>query len=165
MKNLMFTAMLLVVFSVPAAAQDSIENLYCSDYHGTRVQIIPDASALQMAEADISTLGTPQIRVNAAQLKKLSPNTRAFAVNHVCENLTLGHLVRSVDNIYDHYDRVGNADCWAAGKLFYGGIVDKGGVDAIEAEINQLTREQWSHFPGPIRVVTLNEVCELKPMK
>jgi len=51
-------------------------------------------------------------------LKDLSPNARGFAVGHVCANLTLGHLVRVVDNIYDHYDRVGNADCLVAAKLF-----------------------------------------------
>jgi hypothetical protein len=30
-------------------------NLYCSDYHGNRVQIIPDSSARLIAEAGIST--------------------------------------------------------------------------------------------------------------
>ncbi len=165
MKKLILTAIFLSLFPFSAGAQNSFENLYCSDYHGNRVQVIPDSSARQMAEAGISTFGVPQIRVNPTQLKELSPKTRAFAINHVCANLVLGHLVRSVDNIYDHYDRVGNADCWAAGKLFYGDIIDKDGVDAIEAEINQLNREQWSHFPGPVRVVTLNEACELKPMK
>ncbi|MBC8283412.1 MAG: hypothetical protein H8E32_06320 [Nitrospinae bacterium] len=165
MNRLIVAAIFLMLSSSPAWAQNTMENIYCSDYHGTRVQIIPDASARQLAEAGISTLGVPHIRVNPAQLKDLSPNTRAFAVNHVCANLTLGHLVRGVDNIYDHFERVGNADCWAATKLFYGGIVDKDGVDAIEAEINEMNREQWSHFPGPVRVVTLNGACELKPMK
>ena len=164
MKKMILTALLLVGFSIPAAAQNSIENLYCSDYHGYRVQIIPDSSARLIAEADISTYGVPQIRINPMQLKELSPNARAFAVGYACSNLTLGHLVRSVDNIYDHYDRVGNADCSVAAKLFYSGQVNKEGIDAIEEEINQMSREQWSHFPGPIRVVTLNEVCELKPM-
>lgn len=165
MKKLIMVTIFLTVFSVPAGAQNSFENLYCSDYHGSRVQIILDASARLMAEAGISTFGTPQIHVNPAQLKDLSPNTRAFALNHVCANLTLGHLIRGVENIYDHYDRVGNADCWAAAKLFYAGVIDKAGVDAIEEEINQLTREQWTHFPGPVRVVTLNDACELKPMR
>jgi len=165
MKKTFLIVIFLAAFSTPAGAQNSIEEFYCSDYHSSRVQIISDASARQMVEAGISTLGAPQIRVNPAQLKDLSKNTRAFAINHVCANHTLGHLVRGVEDIYDHYDRVGNADCWAAAKLFYAGIVDKDGVDAIEEEINQLTREQWSHFPGPVRVVSLNDVCELKEMK
>ena len=163
MKKIFLTVIFLAAFSIPATAQ-TIENLYCSDYHGMRVQVIVDSSARQMAEAGIATLGTPQIRVNPAQLKDLSPNARAFAVNHVCANHTLGHLVKGADDVYHHYDRVGNADCWAAAKLFYAGVVDKDGVDAIEKEINQLNREQWSQFPGPVRVITLNEVCKLKPM-
>lgn len=165
MNKLILTVIFLVTFSIPAGAQNPIEKLYCSDYHGSRVQIISDVSARQIAEAGISTLGTPQIRVNPAQLKDLSLNTRSFAINHVCANHTLGHLINGVEDIYHHYDRVGNADCWAAAKLFYAGIVDKDGVDAIEEEINQLTREQWSHFPGPVRVVSLNDVCALKEMQ
>jgi hypothetical protein len=164
MKKLILTALILIGFSTPVAAQNSIENLYCSDYHGSRVQIITDSSARLIAEAGISNYGVPQIRINPMQLKDLSPNARVFAVGHVCANLTLGHLVKAVDNIYDHYDRVRNADCSVAAKLFYSGQVNKEGIDAIENEINQMSREQWSHFPGPIRVVTLNEVCELKPM-
>lgn len=164
MKKWFLTVVFLVGSSISATAQNSIENLYCSDYHGNRAQIIPDSSARLIAEANISTYGVPQIRVNPMQLKDLSPNARAFAVGHVCANLTLGHLVKAVDNIYDHFDRVGNADCSAAAKLFYSGQVNKEGVDAIEKEINQMNREQWSHFPGPVRLVTLNEVCELKPM-
>ena len=27
-----------------------------------------------------------------------------------------------------------------------------------------MSREQWSHFPGPIRFVALNGGCELKPI-
>ena len=117
MKKMILTAIFLVGFSIPVAAQNSIENLYCSDYHGNRVQIIPDSSARLIAEAGISTYGVPQIRINPMQLKDLSPNARAFAVGHVCANLTLGHLVRTVDNIYDHYDKVRNDDSSVVAKL------------------------------------------------
>ena len=69
MKKLILTALFLVGFSIPAVAQNSIENLYYSDYHGNRVQIIPDTSASLIAEAGISTYGVPQIRINPMQLK------------------------------------------------------------------------------------------------
>ena len=75
------------------------------------------------------------------QLKGLSPNARAFVVCHVCANLTLGHLVRSVDNIYDHYDKVGKADYSVVVNFFYSGQVNKKSIDAIEEEINQMSRE------------------------
>ena len=117
MKKLILTALFLVGISIPAVAQNSIENLYFSDYHGNRVQIIPDTSASLIAEAGISTYGVPQFRINPIQLKGLSPNARAFAVCHVCANLTLDHLVRTVYNIYDHYDKVRNADSSVVAKL------------------------------------------------
>ena len=98
------------------------------------------------------------------QLKDLSPSARAFAIGDVCANLTLSHLARPVENIYHHYDRVGNADRSVAAKLIYSGQITKEGIDGIEEEMNQMSREQWSHFLGPIRVVTLNEACELKSM-
>ena len=75
------------------------------------------------------------------QLKGLSPNARAFAVCHVCANLTLRHLVRAVDNIYDHYDKVGKADYSVVAKFLYSGQVNKKAIDAIEEEINQMSRE------------------------
>ena len=118
LKNMMLTALFLVGFSIPAVAQNSIENLYCSDYHGNRVQIIPVSSARLIAKAGISTYGVPQFRINPIQLKGLSPNARAFAVCHVCANLTLGHLVRAVDNVYDNYDKVENVDCSVVAKMF-----------------------------------------------
>ena len=141
MKKLILTALFLVGFSIPAVAQNSIKNLYCSDYHGNRVQIIPDSSSRLIAEAAISTYGVPQIRINPMQLKGISPNARAFAVCHVCANLTLGHLVRAVDNIYDHYDKTGKADYSVLAKFFYSGQVNKKAIDAIEEEINQMSRE------------------------
>ena len=117
MKKLILTAFFLVGFSIPAVAQNSIENLYCSDYHGNQVQK-PDSSARLNAEAGISTYGVPQIRINPMQLKGLSPNAKAFAVCLYCANLTLGHLVRAVDNVYDHYDKVENVDCSVVAKMF-----------------------------------------------
>ena len=87
MKKLILTALFLVGFSIPAVAQNSIENLYCSDYHGNRVQIIPDTSASLIAEAGISTYGVTQIRINPMQLKELSPNARGFTVGYVFTNL------------------------------------------------------------------------------
>ena len=117
LKNMMLTALFLVGFSIPAVAQNSIENLYCSDYHGNQVQK-PDSSARLNAEAGISTYGVPQIRINPMQLKGLSPNAKAFAVCLYCANLTLGHLVRAVDNVYDNYDKVENVDCSVVAKMF-----------------------------------------------
>ena len=118
LKNMMLTALFLVGFSIPAVAQNSIENLYCSDYHGNQVQIIPDSSARLNAEAGISNYGVSQIRINQMQLKGLSPNAKAFAVCLYCANLTLGHLVRAVDNVYDNYDKVENVDCSVVAKMF-----------------------------------------------
>jgi hypothetical protein len=48
-------------------------------------------------------------------------------------------------------------------KIFYNGKVNIEGIDAIEEEINQMSRARTMvSFPGPTRVVTLNEVYELR---
>ena len=88
MKKLILTALFLVGFSIPAVAQNSIKNVYCSDYRENRVKIIPDSSARLIAKAGISTYGVPQIRINPMQLKDLSPNAKGFAVGHIFTNLT-----------------------------------------------------------------------------
>jgi len=164
MRRLIWTAIFLMAFTLPAWAQESIENTYCSDYHSARVKMVSDSSARKLSEAGMTAGGSSIVRVNAGQLGDLSGNARSFAVYFSCASLTLGHLNKGAESIYDYYDQVSNADCWAAGKLFYGGLIDKEGVSALEEEINQLTPEQRSHFPGPARIVSLNDVCELKPM-
>jgi len=164
MRIMIGTAIFLITFSLPAWAQESFDNMYCSDYHSARVKIVSDSSARKLSEASMATSGRSVIRVNSGQLKDLSKNARSYAINFSCASLVLGHLVKGAEGIYDYYDQVGNADCWAVGKLFYNDQIDKNGITALEEEINQLNREHWSHFPGPVRVVSLNDTCELKPL-
>ena len=164
MRQSIWTVIFVLAFSVPACAQETLEHLYCSDFHSARVKIVSDSSARKLSDAVMTAGGSSMIRINVGQLKDLSSNARAFAANFSCASLVLGHLVKGAEDIYDHYSQVENADCWAVGKLFYNGRVDKNGVGALEEEINQLNRKQWSHFPGPVRVVSLNDTCELKPM-
>jgi hypothetical protein len=165
MKKLIWTTIFLITFSLPAWAQESFDNLYCSDFHSARVKVVSDSSARKFAEAGVTASGNSVIRINPSQLSDLSANARLFAVNHSCASLVLGHLVKGAEDIYQYYDQVENADCWAVGKLFYNDQIDKNGITALEEEINQLNREHWSHFPGPVRVITLNDVCKLKPLK
>ncbi len=158
------TAIFLITFSLPAWAQESFDNMYCSDYHSARVKIVSDSSARKLSETSMTTSGKSVIRINSGQLKDLSKNARSYAVNFSCASLVLGHLVKGAEGIYHYYDQVGNADCWAVGKLFYNDQIDKNGITALEEENNQLNREHWSHFPGPVRVISLNDTCELKPI-
>ena len=164
MRRLIWTTIFMMAFSLPAWAQEPLGNMYCSDYHSSRVKIVSDSSARKISDANITRGGNSVIRINSSQLSGLSKNARLYAVNFSCGSLVLGHMNKGAENIYDFYDQVENADCWAAGKLFYGGIIDKVGVGALEEEINMLTPEQRSHFPGPARIVSLNDSCELRPM-
>ena len=164
MHRLIWTAIFLAAFSLPAWAQEPFDNMFCSDYHNARVKIVSDSSARKLSEANMTVGGKSVIRINSGQLNDLSGNVRSFAVNFSCASLVLGHLVKGAENIYDYYDQVENADCWPLGKIFYGGRIDKEGVVALEEEINQLNREQWSHFPGSVRVVALNDIYKLKPL-
>ena len=164
MHRLIWTAIFLAAFSLPAWAQEPFDNMFCSDYHNARVKIVSDSSARKLSEANMTVGGKSVIRINSGQLSDLSGNVRSFAVNFSCASLVLGHLVKGAENIYDYYDQVGNADCWAVENFFYGGRIDKEGVVALEEEINQLKREQWSHFPGSVRVVALNDIYKLKPL-
>ena len=164
MCRLIWVAIFLISFSLPAWAQESFTNLYCTDYHSARVKMVSDSSARKISDAVMTHGGNSVIRINSDQLNEVSGNARLFAVNFSCASLVLGHLNKGAENVYEYYDQVENADCWAAAKLFYGGQIDKAGVTALEEEINQLTPEQRSHFPGPARIVSLSDVCELKPM-
>jgi hypothetical protein len=41
---------------------------------------------------------------------------------------------------------------------------DNNGFTDPEKEMNQLNAGRLSHFPEPIRFVSLNDTCELKPI-
>jgi hypothetical protein len=164
MQRLIWITVFLSTFSLPAWAQEPLDGKYCSDYHSAHVKMVSDSSARKISEAHITAWGNSVIRINSGRLSDLSANARSFAVNFSCASLTLGHLVKGAESIYQYFDQVQNADCWAAGKLFYEGNLGKAGIVALEEEINQLSREQWSHFPGPVRVVSFNDTCELKPL-
>lgn len=165
MQRLIWTTIFLIAFSLPAWAQESFDNMFCSDYHSTPVKVVSDSSARKLSESNTTAGGGSVIRINSGQLNDLSNNARSFAVNFSCARLVLGHLVKGAESIQEHFDQVENADCWAVGKLFYTNRIDKDGITALEEEINQLNRKQWSHFPGPVRVVSLNDTCKLKPLK
>ena len=84
------TAIFLITFSLPAWAQESFENMYCSDYHSAPVKLVSDSSARKFSEASMTTSGRSVIRVNMGQLKDFSKNTRSYAVNFLCTCLVLG---------------------------------------------------------------------------
>jgi hypothetical protein len=60
---------------------------------------------------------------------------------------------------------VGNDDFSVAANPFYSGKINKEGIDGIEKNINQMSLDQCLHFIGPIRIVSLKEVCGLIPYR
>ena len=106
MRQSIWTVIFVLAFSVPAWAQESLENLYCSDFHSARVKIVSDSSARKLSDAVMTAGGSSMIRINVGQLKDLSSNARAFAANFSCASLVLGHLVKGAEDIYDHYSQV-----------------------------------------------------------
>lgn len=94
MQRLIWTTIFLMTFSLPAWAQESFDNMYCSDYHSARVKVVSDSSARKLSEANMTRGGGSVIRINAGQLNDLSNNARSFAVNFSCARLVLGHLVK-----------------------------------------------------------------------
>jgi hypothetical protein len=57
-------------------------------------------------------------------------------------------------------NRLGTPIARQWGGLYY--QTDKNGFTAPEKEMNQLNGERWSHFPEPVRYVSLSDTCELK---
>jgi hypothetical protein len=94
MRIMIGTAIFLINFSLPAWAQWSFDNMYCSDYHSASVKLISDSSARKFTEASMTTSGRSVIRVNMGQLQDLSKNTRSYAVNFLYACLVLAHLIK-----------------------------------------------------------------------
>ena len=94
MRIIIGTAIFLINFSLPAWAQESFDNMYCSDYHSASVKLISDSSSRKFSEASMTTSGRSVIRFNMGQLKDLSKNTRLYAVNFLYTCLVLGHLIK-----------------------------------------------------------------------
>ena len=77
MRIMLWTTIFLITFSLPAWAQESFNNMYCSDYHSARVKLVSDSSARKLSEASMTTSDRSVIRVNIGQLKDLPKNTRS----------------------------------------------------------------------------------------
>jgi hypothetical protein len=78
MQVMIGTAIFLITFSLPVSAQESFDNMYCSDYHSAQVKIVSNSSARKLFEPSMTTLGRSVIRFNTGQVKDLAKNTRFF---------------------------------------------------------------------------------------
>lgn len=121
-------------------------------------------SPTKVAEASYLLDGTPVLRVNQRILANwgVDPLLGKYALNYACARLVLGHVIKPRRDTYGTLKQVSNADCWAINRFYYDTRNDVSIVDEIQEKINNLSREQWVHFPGPVRVVDFKGSCRFK---
>ena len=78
MQVMIGAAISLITFSLPVWAQESFDNMYCSDYHSAPVKTVSDSLARKLSDASLTTSGRSVIRFNTGQVKDLAKNTRVF---------------------------------------------------------------------------------------
>lgn len=155
--------LLLIIFMLASPAWAGSGEIYCTDYQGAKVVWAEDSSLDEMATTRLTFNATPVIEYNSGKLSSASATTRDFVMARQCGVHVLGFMVTSAEDHFDESNRAQLADCWSAGKLFYGGKASRSDLDSLQTTINSMSREQWLGFPGPVRVVDF-ESCALKDL-
>lgn len=130
------------------AAQVSFGGCYVGT--GYPVPSIANYNINDIAMAGIAN-GQPVIYYNPNILNMMSPPTQFFFYFHECAHHVLGHTIG-----YSHpLSREQEADCWAIRQLVGSGRFGAGEVNAVQRDLANFGRGDWSHLPGPQRAINL----------
>ncbi len=144
---------LFVVF-IGAANHGHAEVTYdgCIDSRGNSVASIKDYSINDVAIARLE-YNYPVIRYNPRVLSQMSEPTSRFFYIHECAHHALQHTMHmpSLQN-----ERA--ADCWAIRTMQSDLELSLQELRAIQNDIAQKGRADWTHLPGPYRAIDI-ESC------
>lgn len=131
-----------------AVAQVTYEG--CIDFRGMPVASVMDNSINDVAVAHISN-GQPLIRYSTQVLAMLSAPTRRFFYVHECAHHALAHTAAAPSLQNER-----QADCWAARTMRSQLGFSNSDLQAVSADIARVGRADWTHLPGPYRVIDIN---------
>jgi hypothetical protein len=139
---------LLLTASKVTLAQITFDG--CKDFRGIPVASVSDANVPDVAMATYAYTGEPIIIYNPNVLVSLSPPTRLFFYAHECAHHALGHGVQG-----HPLTREQEADCWGIRLLVGKSLLSDLDVTAIQLDIANLGRGDWTHLPGPYRAINI----------
>ena len=158
MRVFAFCVAVIVLWTTPAWAGMKTKHS-CLDHYSKQVSVVKSRTG-KSVEAAYTQRGLPILRVNFHALVKLKPSVllQEYMYFHECARHVLGHVVTAPRTEYEYDQQINRADCWAANRLYYyeHGVEP---VSQVQEMINSLSREQWVHFPGPVRKVDFKEDC------
>lgn len=151
----LISTILAVAFLFPVNALADMPDKYCRDYGFEKAVWKENSSEVKVIRASYLANGTPVLTVNPEALSswQADPLVEKYAFYYECARLTLGHLIRPAEDRYEAYEQVKSADCWAINKFYYYVSNELGVIAELQEKINNMPREQWMRFPGPVRVV------------
>lgn len=122
----------------------------CIDFRGLPVASVMNPSVQDVAMATYAPNGAPIIVYNPYIVSWLSPPTRLFFYAHECAHHVLAHGVRGHPLVREQ-----EADCWGVQQLVSKGLLSDEDLSAVQQDIAQFGRGDWTHLPGPQRAINL----------
>lgn len=159
MRVFVFCVVISLLAAAPAWA--GMKTKYsCLDHYSKQVPVVKSRTG-KSVEAAYTQSGLPVLRVNFSAMAAMKPSVllQEYMYFYECGRHVLGHVVTTPQSEFEHFEQVNRADCWAANRLYYYEREDKTKVQRVQEIINTLSREQWVHFPGPVRRVNFKEDC------
>jgi hypothetical protein len=136
-------------WSIPASAQ--ISEINCIDIRGVAVLAVADARLSDLAFATLMA-DQPLILYRANLERIVAPPTALFVLAHECAHEALGHVLSG--GAPSKAEEIA-ADCWAIDQLHGQGLIDVGGLQAIERDVARFGVADDSHLPGAERARAL----------
>lgn len=148
-------ALMAVFLLLPVNALADMPQKYCRDHGFKQVVWKEDSGNIKVIKASYLANGTPVLTVHPRVLSswQADPLVEKYAFYYECARLALGHLIKPTADRYEAYEQVKIAECWAINKFYYDTSYEVGVVTELQEKINNMPREQWMRFPGPVRVV------------
>ncbi|QPJ64806.1 MAG: hypothetical protein G3M78_05140 [Candidatus Nitrohelix vancouverensis] len=154
---LFFGFLSAILFATTASAA----SFHCSDYRGDRVDFRSSPEVTKIAIAGYSFGGNPVIWENDGLGAEWDSLMKQYAYYYECGRHVVGNTLRDNGHNYESWNQVSLADCWAASKLVISEGVSKEDIEALQTQLNEMEREQWARFPGPVRVLDLVKDCRI----
>ncbi len=146
-----------ILFATTASAA----SFHCSDYRGDLVDFRSSPEVTKIAIAGYSFGGNPVIWENSSLGSEWDSLMKQYAYYYECGRHVLGNTLTDNGSNYETWNQVNHADCWATSKLVISEGVSKDDINALQTQINEMAREQWSRFPGQVRKLNLLKDCRI----
>ncbi|MBM3526572.1 MAG: hypothetical protein FJX62_00635 [Alphaproteobacteria bacterium] len=120
--------------------------VYCNDFRGIPVVLVPNAGLNDVGMATLGPGGQPVMILNPMVMNSLPPVMQLFWYGHECAHHVLGHIARRSPT------NEAEADCWSVRTGRQQGWFPPQAFQLLITTLGNSPGSPWGHLPGPARI-------------